>query len=166
MGITAIFTSKAGVARTSLKITFYDNVPEKGLTFVFTHPQNQLSDRQTVQDRLTAVMQRNREVRAAGAANAVAGPSHAGPSGSAASVVQAVKRKAGNDTPGSGASEDGRDRELHELRKRVLRKNPTLKVLHRELVSKGRQITEDEFWDGREVCREVPCCGALTGVRQ
>jgi hypothetical protein len=63
----------------------------------------------------------------------------------------AVKRKAGNETPGSG-SEAGRDQELHELRKRVLRKNPTLKVLHRELVSKGRQITEDEFWDGREVC--------------
>jgi transcription initiation factor TFIIH subunit 1 len=33
---------------------------------------------------------------------------------------------------------------------RVLRKNPTLKLLYTELVL-GKEITEEEFWDGREV---------------
>jgi transcription initiation factor TFIIH subunit 1 len=32
----------------------------------------------------------------------------------------------------------------------VLNKNPNLKMLHRELVL-GKQITEEEFWEGREV---------------
>ena len=38
----------------------------------------------------------------------------------------------------------------YKLRLRVLNKNPNLKMLHRELVL-GKQITEEEFWEGREV---------------
>ncbi len=37
-----------------------------------------------------------------------------------------------------------------EVCQRVLTKSPELSSLHRELVETG-QITEDEFWDGREV---------------
>ena len=37
------------------------------------------------------------------------------------------------------------------LRKKVLMSNPELLTLHRDLVMTG-QITEAEFWDGREVC--------------
>jgi transcription initiation factor TFIIH subunit 1 len=36
------------------------------------------------------------------------------------------------------------------LRKKVLMNNPELGALHRDLVMTG-QITEAEFWDGREV---------------
>jgi len=39
---------------------------------------------------------------------------------------------------------------MGKIRLRVLRKNPTLKMLHTELVL-AKEITEEEFWDGREV---------------
>jgi transcription initiation factor TFIIH subunit 1 len=39
------------------------------------------------------------------------------------------------------------------IRKKVLVKTPELAALHRELVMSG-QITETEFWDGREVLYE------------
>lgn len=45
---------------------------------------------------------------------------------------------------GNGPASDFR------LRKKVLMSNPDLGHLHRELVMSG-QITEAEFWDGREV---------------
>lgn len=37
-----------------------------------------------------------------------------------------------------------------KIKARVLRKNPNLKLLYTELVL-GKEITEEEFWDGREV---------------
>ena len=37
------------------------------------------------------------------------------------------------------------------IRKKVLMRSPELATLHRELVMTG-QITESEFWEGREVC--------------
>jgi len=40
--------------------------------------------------------------------------------------------------------------QMGKIRLRVLRKNPTLKMLHTELVL-AKEITEEEFWDGREV---------------
>ena len=47
----------------------------------------------------------------------------------------------------SGSGNDAAD---FQLRKRVLLNSPELATLHRELVMTG-QITENEFWDGREV---------------
>jgi transcription initiation factor TFIIH subunit 1 len=38
---------------------------------------------------------------------------------------------------------------MNKVRERVLRSNPTLQALHRELVL-GRQISEEEFWDGKQ----------------
>ncbi len=46
------------------------------------------------------------------------------------------------------------------IRKKVLLKTPELAALHRELVLSA-QITETEFWEGREVCdtptHDTPC---------
>jgi transcription initiation factor TFIIH subunit 1 len=37
-----------------------------------------------------------------------------------------------------------------KLKMKVLAKNPNLRALHKELV-RGAQISEKEFWEGREV---------------
>ena len=37
-----------------------------------------------------------------------------------------------------------------KLKMKVLAKNPNLRALHKELV-RGQQISEREFWEGREV---------------
>lgn len=50
--------------------------------------------------------------------------------------------------PGSDPTSDFR------LRKKVLMSNPELGALHRGLVMSG-QITEAEFWEGREVRASV-----------
>lgn len=49
--------------------------------------------------------------------------------------------------PGTPTSDPTAD---YQLRIRVLLGNPELAALHRELVM-SRQITEDEFWEGRQV---------------
>ena len=54
-------------------------------------------------------------------------------------------------TPALIGGEAGQD---FELRKKVLRDNPELGALHKDLVMTG-QITEAEFWDGREVSNTV-----------
>lgn len=51
--------------------------------------------------------------------------------------------------PGAGLSADD-----IRLRKKVLVANPDLMGLHRDLVMSG-QITEAEFWEGREVCSRI-----------
>lgn len=63
-------------------------------------------------------------------------------------------------SPSAAAKGKGRNlKEDWELHKRVLVKNPQLAALHYELVQSG-QITDDEFWEGREVRRpwsRTPC---------
>ena len=65
------------------------------------------------------------------------------------------------DTPGAGPSTPGTPtvmtpeqqaaRKLeNKLKMNVLKKNPNLWALHKELV-RGQQISEKEFWEGREV---------------
>lgn len=158
-----MLASKAGSARTSLMLKFKDDVPAGGLLFTFTAASKE-ADRQAVQDVLIPFVAANRGAPAAAptpaAPSAVAGPSTgAGPSG----IASAVGTPAGSapGTPGTPSSvaragkrklDDGdaeARRRANNLRVRVLRKNPTLMLLHRELVI-GKQISEEEFWDGRE----------------
>jgi transcription initiation factor TFIIH subunit 1 len=59
---TAMFTSKAGAKKTSLKLEFENNVPAGGLTFQFTStPPADVSDRQKVQDLLVPIIAKNKE---------------------------------------------------------------------------------------------------------
>ncbi len=48
------------------------------------------------------------------------------------------------------------------LRKKVLLSNPELAQLHRELVM-GGHISENEFWEGREVSLSTFLQGSLSG---
>lgn len=152
----------------SLKLIFQDNLPEGGLLFTFTGA-NKEGDRQAVQDRLIPFVSAHR------APAATPAPATPAPATSAA-VNPAIAAVAGADTPGSlstpgspstpgtpgtpasvarkrkaddlsPADAEAR-RRMNKVRERVLRRDPTLKMLHHELVL-GRQITEDEFWDGR-----------------
>jgi transcription initiation factor TFIIH subunit 1 len=54
-------------------------------------------------------------------------------------------------TPGAMTPEQQAARKLEtKLKMKVLAKNPNLRALHKELV-RGAQISEKEFWEGREV---------------
>nr|XP_018262956.1 transcription initiation factor TFIIH subunit 1 [Kwoniella dejecticola CBS 10117]OBR85114.1 transcription initiation factor TFIIH subunit 1 [Kwoniella dejecticola CBS 10117] len=78
----------------------------------------------------------------------VAAEDVAGGSGIASPGTPGTSSPGGGGTTLSPAARAQRKRE-YKLRQKVLEKNPTLRMLHRELVI-GKQITEEEFWDGRE----------------
>lgn len=156
-----MLASKAGSARTSLMLKFKEDVPPGGLLFTFTAATKE-TDRQAVQDLLIPFVAANK------AGTAAPTPASAGPSKAAGTATTAAAPSgatSGAATPAAGStpgtpSSITRKRKLDDadatarrrsnaLRERVLRKNPTLKLLHRELVI-GKQISEDEFWDGRE----------------
>lgn len=150
-----MFASKATSPRISLKITFKDDIPTGGLLFTF-NSSSAAADRQTVQDILIPYITANRAGAAPGAGTAT--PTAAGPSTPTSmgtpgtpgpsSVVNKGKRKAEDDA--GGAAGAAKLKAMNRLRLRVLNKTPNLKLLHRELVV-GKQITEEEFWEGREV---------------
>ena len=153
--------SKAGAAKVSLKIIFKDDIPRGGLHFTFTGSNNRENDRRTVQDTLIPFASANQAgTTAPVATTASAQPSpSAGPSGTASgpgtpgtpSAAAMGKRKAEGEIPaGEGVPSKAARSEQWSLRKRVLKKNPLLNTLYEELVL-ANQITDLEFWDGREV---------------
>ncbi|WWC89097.1 uncharacterized protein L201_004015 [Kwoniella dendrophila CBS 6074] len=174
-----MLASKAGSKSISLKILFRDDIPSGGLLFVFSNLKSREDDRKSVQDILIPFVAANKNPQppqAQAGSNANGNTSTASepviqPSTSAAQAVVSAnqnkgsKRKAdeisssGGNTPNnvnspsvtanlSPAARAQRKKE-YKLRQKVLEKNPTLRMLHRELVI-GKQITEEEFWDGRE----------------
>jgi transcription initiation factor TFIIH subunit 1 len=159
-----MFASKATSAKVSLKVTFRDDIPAGGLLFTFTSPKAG-DDRTAVQDTLIPYITANRSApNGVTPAAATAATTSAAPSPAAAGPSGEKKRKAYDpstptDTaPGTPSAVAGVKRpqtQLGKIRLRVLRKNPTLKLLHTELVL-AKEITEEEFWDGREVSFETP----------
>ena len=131
-----------------------------GHNFTFTSP-NALTERETFKSQLTTIISNNRAAREAGvlpspqtsvpavpssangAAHRAPAPSPSRPSTSRAESVSSTRG-----TPVNDPVNDFR------IRKKVLVKTPELAALHRELVMSG-QITETEFWEGREV-RDQP----------
>jgi transcription initiation factor TFIIH subunit 1 len=153
-----MLASKQGKPKISLKLVFKDDVPAGGLLFTFTGTTKE-DDRKTVQDILIPFVSVNKGVAPAPAAVASPVPAVVSTGGSGASTpgtpgalsaVQRGKRKA-EDSPAplSEAAQTARKAE-QKLKIKVLGKNPNLKLLHRELVM-GGQISEKEFWEGREV---------------
>lgn len=167
-----MFASKATSAKVSLKVTFKDDVPAGGLLFTFTSP-DAAADRTTVQDTLIPYITANRQgpsmqdtvaaTAAAGSGSpAVGSPAAANGNGNGTpDALNKGKRKAVYDpsTPTSdagvaaGGSSNSKRPQMQngKIKARVLRKNPNLKLLYTELVL-AKEITEEEFWDGREVC--------------
>jgi transcription initiation factor TFIIH subunit 1 len=169
-----MFASRADAKRTQLKLAFRDDIPSGGLMFTFTSPTKD-DDRKAVQDALIPFVSANKAGRSGSASTPAAGagpstplvgtpgvpspaaaspatPGEAGVGGVAgAGVVGKGKRKAdGSPSTGSVDAAKAARPVNYKLRLRVLNKNPNLKMLHRELVL-GKQITEEEFWEGREV---------------
>ncbi|TYJ55221.1 hypothetical protein B9479_004051 [Cryptococcus floricola] len=151
-----MLASKSGSKSISLKVLFKDNVPENGLLFVFSNPKTREDDRKVVQDILIPFVAANKNPIAAAPSPAPA----AAPSTAAAIAISDVakgKRKAddssGPGTPTTGSPLPPAQRaarsKLNKIRQKVLEKNDSLRMLHKELVL-GRQITEEEFWQGRE----------------
>lgn len=150
LAFPALFCSKEGSPQVKLKLALVGN--DAGHTFQFTSPQA-VAEREVFKKELTNIIGINR-------ANGTAtlGPVPAIPKANGTPSVPPVARSvplsratsvSSNDRTSSvappGASDDFR------LRKKVLVKNAELAALHKELVMSG-QITESEFWDGREVC--------------
>jgi len=161
-----MFASKATSAKVSLKVTFKDDIPAGGLLFTFTSAKAG-EDRTSVQDTLIPYITANRSApngvtAPAPAASTSAAPSPgAGPSAEGSGKKRKAIDPATPDTaPGTpsamvaGAGARRPQTQLGKIRLRVLRKNPTLKMLHTELVL-AKEITEEEFWDGREVSPSV-----------
>ncbi|EPQ57316.1 hypothetical protein GLOTRDRAFT_115299 [Gloeophyllum trabeum ATCC 11539] len=159
--LASLFCSKEGAAQVRLKVGLVSD--DAGHNFTFTSPQPvALSERETFKRELTNIIARNRStaepttpkpviatspitpvsnghpppLRPSGAATPALPP----PISRAASVVSS------GGTPGPGGAVSASD---FKLRKKVLVNNPELATLHRELVMTG-QITEAEFWEGRE----------------
>lgn len=131
-----------------------------GHNFTFASPSPQaLTERETFKSQLTTIIGNNRAARESGALQspqtAVPGatPSPNGsavhrapaPTPSRPSTSRAASVSSTRGTPVNDPINDFR------VRKKVLVKTPELAALHRELVVSG-QITETEFWEGREVC--------------
>ena len=160
----ALFCSKEGSAQVRLKLALFGD--ETGHNFTFTAPQSvAVAEREKFKQELTSIISRNKNTTEGlpkpltplKVANAP--PVFANPTSSALSPKQYLtpshhsvsrapsdssERRATPVITGSDPASDFR------LRKKVLMSNPELGSLHRDLVMTG-QITEGEFWDGREV---------------
>jgi transcription initiation factor TFIIH subunit 1 len=156
----ALFSSKEGAAQVRLKIGLEND--SNGHNFTFTSPPPlALTERETFKAQLTTIISNNRAARETGvlpspqtgvvaaapspngAAHRAPAPTPSRPSTSRAESVSSTRG-----TPVNDPINDFR------IRKKVLVKTPELASLHRELVMSG-QITETEFWEGREVCSVV-----------
>ncbi|GAA5871528.1 hypothetical protein JCM16303_000784 [Sporobolomyces ruberrimus] len=168
--MTALFASKEGGPRVMLKIAFNPLPPQTddSYNFTFTSAATALSDRERFKGEISTIIARNREREAQIASNAAAaagtqnGTSTAGggqdkgkgkavesrandQSGGGANTLNSTTQPSSSTTTTTATSQGGTFR----LRKQILQSSPQLLSLHRELVLSG-QLTEQEFWQGRE----------------
>jgi transcription initiation factor TFIIH subunit 1 len=155
--LSALFSSKEGAAQVRLKIGLESD--NNGHNFTFTSaPPVALTEREMFKAQLTTIISNNRAARDTGAVQ----PPQAGvpiPTSSSNSAVRRAPAPAPSRPSDSRAESVSSHRgtpvndpinDFH-VRKKVLLNTPELAALHRELVMSG-QITETEFWEGREVC--------------
>lgn len=127
-----MFFSKPGGPVTSMRVMDGPDPKLNAYTFVFSSSKA-VADGQNFKDHITNILTQNLAQQAQQAARAEAAAMDA----QAAAPVQVTPRA---DRPLSS----------NDLRKFVLLKRTDLAALHRELVITGN-ITEAEFWAGREV---------------
>lgn len=137
-----------------LKLVLYSF--SEGHTFTFTNPAPvATAEREQFKNEITNHISRNRTARASGQLSTDAPATPTTPSNFAAPPPKTPTIRPPGGTPRASSitsdrSGSGNDVADFQLRKRVLLNSPELATLHRELVMTG-QITENEFWDGREV---------------
>ena len=163
-----------------LKIGLVSN--EAGHNFTFTSPQAvALAERDKFEAELTSIIARNRapppqgQTPAAGATpklrqavtpapvtNGSAAGTPLRPPAPPARLSHSRAASVVSESRASGTPVSDNPTTDFRLRKRVLLSTPELAQLHRELVM-GGHITENEFWEGREVTIHIfhlaLCCG-------
>ncbi|KAH8828569.1 hypothetical protein DL96DRAFT_1603756 [Flagelloscypha sp. PMI_526] len=163
--LASLFCSKEGSKDVKIKISI--NGDDSGFMFNFTSPQPvALVERKTIQNHLSSIISQNRNAPGNGLSNGSL-TSHIASSISAGPVTPRPQHrpspgssKTPSHTPSRAPSSIpearptsivlGSNPQLDfQLRKRVLLGNRELSQLHRNLVI-GGQITEQEFWEGRE----------------
>lgn len=146
--IPALFCSKEGATQVRLKVVVTGD--EQGHNFTFLAPgPTALEEREVFKRELSTIMSRNRAALETttshlGSPSPFPGTPTAYPHGPQLSPGSTP----GPRTPIPIAS-PGNVEDFH-FRKNILLKHPDLAALHSELVF-GGQITEAEFWEGREV---------------
>ncbi|KAJ6594100.1 hypothetical protein B0H19DRAFT_1093796 [Mycena capillaripes] len=149
--VAALFSSKEGAARVRLKVALVGD--DTGHDFTFISPKAN-TEREKFKAELTVIVTRNRAASEAAARAPVvpAKPVVAVPqrppllsqTPSRAASVSSTEQRNVTIIPGNDPAMDVR------LRKTILMSDPELGALHRELVAISGQLTEAEFWDGRE----------------
>ncbi|KAF9653830.1 hypothetical protein BDM02DRAFT_3086761 [Thelephora ganbajun] len=153
MDHSSLLCSKVGAAQVKLKLVLYSF--SEGHTFTFTNPAPvATAEREQFKNEITNYISRNRTARASGQLPTDAPATPATTNNFAAPPPRTPTIRPPGGTPrassiASDKSGSGNDVADYQLRKRVLLNSPELATLHRELVMTG-QITESEFWDGRE----------------
>lgn len=156
----ALFCSKVGAAQVKMKLVL-TSYPD-GHTFSFTAPPPiATAEREAFKTEITNHISRNRgaPVAPAPAAPAPAVP-FALPTPRPVLPIPSTSRAPSVTSDSRASSAPANDAGDYRLRKRVLLNSPELAALHRELVMTG-QITESEFWDGREVRFSTMCIQLL-----
>lgn len=142
-----------------LKLVLYSFAD--GHTFTFTNPAPvATAEREQFKNEITNHISRNRTARTSGQLPTDTPAAPATPNNFAAPPPKTPTTRPPGGTPrassvASDRSGSGNDAADFQLRKRVLLNSLELANLHRELVMTG-QITENEFWDGREVHKYNP----------
>ncbi|KAJ7187986.1 hypothetical protein C8R46DRAFT_933665 [Mycena filopes] len=160
--VQALFSSKEGAAQVRLKVALVGD--DTGHSFAFTSPKAHI-EREKFKAELTVIVSRNRAaaeaqarapapqappkapllpVKPPVAAAPPQRPSLVSATPSRAVSVSSAEQRNVTIIPGNDPATDVR------LRKTVLMSNPELGALHRELVAITGQLSEAEFWEGRE----------------
>ena len=151
--LKALFCSKDGASQVKLKVGVRND--DQGHYFTFINsPDIALSERDKFKKELTSILAHNKGLSTpitpiSGQSRAVAKPvpRPAPPSPS-------FRQPSRTNTPPNIASTSnpGLNQDDIQTCKRILLKDTELADLHRMLVMSG-QVTEAEFWEGRQVCR-------------
>ncbi|KAF8520410.1 hypothetical protein BU17DRAFT_65427 [Hysterangium stoloniferum] len=144
----SLFCSKEGAAQVRLKLGVVGDDQGHNFTFI-APPPAAVEERETFKRELSSIISRNRAALENASGPSTAPASFSTPPTPFACPPQPLSRGStpGARTPLSAAS-PGNPEEFR-LRKNVLLKTPELAALHLALVV-GGQITESEFWEGRE----------------
>ena len=114
---------------------------DEAYSFTFSSATSAVSDKETFQRELSAAIATNRERND----RAAAGPAPPNPTPALAptlSTPSPIPSNPNNTAPGAMS--------LNELRTAVLNADPALKSLHYTLCIQTKQVSEAEFWEGRE----------------
>ncbi len=154
--VLALLVSKEGSAQVKLKLGLVGD--DAGHTFQFTGPGTAVAEREAFKTELTNIIANNRN----GGATVDFAVNHKNPSPRTATPLLSVPASRAGSVSSNGrassSAPSGPADDFH-TRKNVLLKNQELADLHKQLVMTG-QITENEFWEGREVlfpCHRVSC---------